>query len=135
MQHTLPTDSQAATKQDGEQAQAAASTAAPAPASERRSPYYEMRRYISIGGMFGNIMFLLIGGAVGFYYGGMGGTRFFSELFIIKETGSAAAVTGSIVGVAMGLICVWAILVITFACCGAILYWIKFKRIPPPPPS
>ncbi len=94
-----------------------------------------MRRYISIGGMFGNLAFLLVGAAVGFYYGGMGGARFFGEMFLVKEAGSLAAVVGSIIGVMMGLVCVWAIMVIMFACCGAILFWIRFRHIPPPPPS
>lgn len=94
-----------------------------------------MRRYISIGGMFGNLVFILVGIAIGFYYGGMGGTRFFGELFLIKQAGSLAAMTGSVIGVLVGLICVWAIFVIMFACCGAILYWIRYKQIPPPPPS
>lgn len=92
-----------------------------------------MRRYIRIGGMYGNIIFLVAGIWIGFFYGGLGGTRFFEELFLIKQAGSVATICGSFIGVLMGLICVWAITVVSFALGGALLYWVQHKRLPLPP--
>jgi len=92
-----------------------------------------MRRYIRIGGMYGNFAFLLAGTWVGFFYGGLGGTRFFEELFLIKQAGSAATILGSFIGVLMGLVCVWAITVVTCALSGALLFWVQYKRLPLPP--
>ena len=101
--------------------------------ADRRSPYHEMRRYIRIGGLYGNLVFLVTGIWVGFFYGGLGGTRFFEELFLIKQAGSVATIVGSFIGVLMGLVCVWAITVVTFALSGALLYWLQYKRLPLPP--
>jgi hypothetical protein len=105
----------------------------PAKAAERRAPYFEFRRYINVGGMFGNLAFLVGGVFVGFFYGGIGGTRFFEELFLIKQVGSLATLAGSVLGVLMGLVCVWAICVVVFACGGAMLFWARYRRWPPPP--
>jgi hypothetical protein len=128
-------ETQVASEYNGKHAEVQPEAPAPAMANDRRSPFQTLRWYISIGGMFGNLVFLLIGATVGFYYGGLGGTRFFEELFLIKRAGSVAAIAGSVVGVLMGLICVWAIMVIMFACCGAMLFWIRYRHIPMPPPS
>lgn len=101
--------------------------------ADRRSPHNELRRYIKIGGMYGNLLFVLVGTWLGFSYGGLGGTRFFEELFLIRQAGAIATIFGSIVGVLMGLTCVWAITVVAFAFGGAVLYWLQHKHLPLPP--
>jgi hypothetical protein len=91
-----------------------------------------LRRYISIGGWVGNCLFLLYGAYLGLSFGALGGLQFFSDMIAFDATGSFAKGFGILVGIVVGLICVWAIFVVIAAFCGVLVYWFKFRSLPSP---
>jgi len=91
-----------------------------------------LRRYLAAGGWTGNALFLAIGVHFGFYIGGFGGAKFFEELFLIDLTGAFASLLGSLVGVFVATLSIWAILVIVSAAGGALVYFLIHLSFPSP---
>jgi len=100
---------------------------------EELTAWQVLRRHITVGSWFGMAFFAVIGIQFGFYLGGYGGAKFFEVLFLMDLTGPVAALTGSIVGIIVGTLSVWAILIIISAFCGALVYWLKYRSFPSPP--
>lgn len=92
-----------------------------------------LRRYLVTAGWIGNLVFAVNGIFFGFYYGGFGGIRFFDDMWLLDRIGSFSAMLGLVVGVCIGVICVWALCVIISACTGALVYWMRFKSFPVSP--
>jgi hypothetical protein len=100
---------------------------------EELTAWQVLRRHIIVGSWFGMAFFAVIGIQFGFYLGGYGGAKFFEVLFLMDLTGPVAALTGSIIGIIVGTLSVWAILIIISAFCGALVYWLKYRSFPSPP--
>ena len=99
---------------------------------EELTAWQMLRRYLVVASWFGNLLFLVIGVWFGFYLGGYGGAKFFEVLFLMDLTGPIAAITGSIIGVVIGSLSIWAILIVVSGFFGALVYWIKYRSFPAP---
>ncbi len=104
----------------------------PKPTNPVETDYQHVRRYIRNGGRFGNICFVLYGAFFGFYIGGFSGAKFFEELFLVDLTGPVASILGSVIGVVIGLLSVWAIMVITGAFWAAVIFFVIYRFFPSP---
>jgi hypothetical protein len=92
------------------------------PAANSRNPI-SLRLATSRGALAGQVLFLIAGAYAGFYYGGYGGVRFFSELRPNLPHPMAVALGGSL-GVVLGMLVSWAILTVLGASLGALyFYW------------
>ncbi|UCG88172.1 MAG: hypothetical protein JSW71_06410 [Gemmatimonadota bacterium] len=100
--------------------------------SDRRSQWKLLRQHVIVGGWLGNVLFLVVGIQFGFFLGGYGGAKFFEVLFLMDLTGPVAAIVGSLVGVVVGLLSVWGILVVVCAAAGAAWYWVVHRSFPTP---
>jgi len=85
---------------------------------------------VAAGGWLGNVVFVVVGIRFGFYIGGYGGAKFFEELFLIDLTGPVASLLGSAVGVFVGVVSTWAILVICFSFFGSLVYLLIHHSFP-----
>lgn len=101
-------------------------------ASDQRSDYEILRWHIQVGSWAGHVLFLTVGTQFAWYLGGYGGAKFFEVLFLMDLTGTFAAVTGMIIGVTVGTLSVWGILVIVCSAIGALTYWLKYRSFPSP---
>lgn len=102
----------------------------------RRAPitrWEDYRLHVRLGSLFGNVVFVLFGIYVGVSFGGFGGIKYFSSMYLLDRTGSLAAIFGLCAGILIGVLCVWAIFVITAAGVGALIYWLRARTIPTPP--
>lgn len=99
---------------------------------DRRSDWQLLRRHVVVGGWLGNVLFLVVGIQFGFYLGGYGGAKFFEVLFLMDLTGPIATIVGSVVGVIVGSLSVWGILVVVCSGAGALWYWIIHRSFPSP---
>ena len=100
---------------------------------EELTAWQVLRRHILVGSWFGLAFFAVIGIQFGFYLGGYGGAKFFQVLFLMDLTGPVAALIGSVVGIFVGVLSVWGIMIITCSFGGAMVYWIKYRSFPTPP--
>jgi hypothetical protein len=116
--------------------------AAPAQAVKRRgsdvvlvqelTAWQLLRRYLLTGSWIGTGVFVLYGIFAGASYGGFGGVQFFTDMFLLDYFGRLSALAGMVMGVFIGLVCVWAICVILGAAIGSLVYYLKFKSFPAP---
>jgi hypothetical protein len=97
------------------------------------SAWEVFRRYLVISSWFGNAGFVVYGLYLGFSYGGFGGIKFFSSMFLLDRLGSLTSFVGAILGIVIGLICVWTLFIIFAACFAALAYWSVHRSIPSPP--
>ena len=100
---------------------------------ETITAYESLRRHLIIGSWVGHALFLLYGIFLGFSYGGLGGIQFFSSLYLFEQLDSWAALLGMLMGVFIGLVCVWTIFVIGAAMVGGFIYWAKHRSYPAKP--
>jgi hypothetical protein len=91
-----------------------------------------LRRYLVTGSWIGMAVFVLYGIFAGVSYGGFGGIQFFTDMFLLDYLGRLSALAGVIMGIFIGVVCVWAICVIFGAAIGALVYYIKYKSFPAP---
>ncbi|MBN2082913.1 hypothetical protein JW859_12010 [bacterium] len=89
-----------------------------------------LRRHIVVGSWFGHMLFVVWGMFFGFSYGGFGGMRFFTDMYLLDQLGSFSSLIGVLFGTFIGVVCVWAICVIVGAFGGALVYWFKFRSFP-----
>jgi hypothetical protein len=101
-------------------------------ASDQRTAYEIFRWHIQVGSWVGHALFLVIGTQFAWYLGGYGGAKFFEVLFLMDLTGPFAAVTGMVIGVIVGTLSIWGILVVVCSALGAFTYWIKYRSFPAP---
>jgi hypothetical protein len=92
-----------------------------------------LRRYIVVGSWFGHALFLAWGVFFGISYGILGGYEFFTDMYLVDRIGALAGLVGIIMGVFIGVVCVWTICVILAAGIGAGVYWVRFRSFPMPP--
>ena len=100
---------------------------------ETITAYESLRRHLIVGSWFGHVLFLVYGIFLGFSYGGLGGIQFFSNLFLFEQLGSWASLLGMLMGIFIGLVCVWTICVICSALVGGLVYWTKYRSFPAKP--
>lgn len=100
---------------------------------ETITAYESLRRHLIVGSWIGHAVFLVYGIFLGFSYGGLGGIQFFSSLYLFEQLGSWAALLGMLMGIFIGLVCVWAICVILSAMVGGFVYWAKYRSFPTKP--
>lgn len=101
-------------------------------ASDQRTAYEVFRWHIQVGSWVGHALFLVIGTQFAWYLGGYGGAKFFEVLFLMDLTGPFAAITGMVIGVIVGTLSIWGILVVVCSALGAFTYWIKYRSFPAP---
>jgi hypothetical protein len=100
--------------------------------AEKVTSWQALRHHMLAGSWVGNLLFLVNGVFFGFYYGGFGGMEFFSDMWLLDRTGAFADMLGAVLGIFIGLLCVWAILVIAGAACGTFVYWFRYRSFPTP---
>ena len=99
---------------------------------EQLTAWQLLRRYLMIGSWIGTGVFVLYGLFAGVSYGGFGGIQFFTDMFLLDYLGRVSALAGVVMGIFIGVVCVWAICVIFGAAIGSLVYYLKFKSFPAP---
>lgn len=92
-----------------------------------------LRRHLIVGSWFGHALFLAWGVLFGVSYGVLGGFEFFTSMFLLDRVEAFAGMAGIVLGVFIGVVCVWTICVILAAGIGAAVYWARFRSFPMPP--
>jgi hypothetical protein len=75
---------------------------------------------------------VILGIQTAFYFGGFGGADFFERLYLVSALGPTASLAGSVIGVIIALLSIWAIAVVACAFTAALVYLAVHRSFPTP---